>query len=259
MKSGWIILTAGFIVFCLAVISVCGWLSWLIFWQWDTSWDAFGFDVSWIVKIFVWLLLCLTGMSTIYAAFVIIDSRGTKLAEKLSVLPEERKAQRTRQVRRVIQDGRLSEAIQLCREMRDHELAIEAVSRLPDKAIRQSLIDTGQELVAFERSLAIAQRAGVDETIISMADDRAQATASIFWGRAQRIALTYDHQLDSPRIKEGLRREADRMTRLTEAIREAREGLAELTLGGGKQVAEVEGSFQALAATAQEIQNEELS
>jgi len=145
-----------------------------------------------------------------------------------------------------------------------HDRLLQALDQtLPEWPVASTLIQVARELLELEHSVTLARAAGAPEAVTSRLTQEAQAVAEPLWRLADRIAAAAAQRVDSPRLQEELAREDQKLARLLPAIREARTGLAELTLadfgsadfGGRDAFRRAEGRFQALAATARELQD----
>lgn len=128
---------------------------------------------------------------------------------------------------------------------------------LPEWPVASTLVSVARELLELERGVAIARSAGAPEAVTSRLMAEAQAVAGPLWQLADRIHAASAYRVESPRLQQGLEREEQKLSQLLPAIRDARTGLAELTLSGFGERDEfrrAEGRFRALAATARELQ-----
>lgn len=128
---------------------------------------------------------------------------------------------------------------------------------LPEWPVASTLVQVARELLELERGVAIARAAGAPEAVTSRLTREAQAVAEPLWRLADRITAAAAYRVDSPRLRQELEQENEKLARLLPAIRDARAGLAELTLsgfGGRDEFRRAEGRFRALAATARELQ-----
>ena len=128
---------------------------------------------------------------------------------------------------------------------------------LPDWPVTATLIEVARELLELERNVATARDAGVPDAVTDRLADEAQAAGEALWRRADRICAVAAYRIETPSLLEALERENEQLLQLRGAIREARTGLAELTLAGGWDpgaLGKAERRFRALAATARELQ-----
>lgn len=129
---------------------------------------------------------------------------------------------------------------------------------MPEWPVASSLIEVARELLALERRVASARDAGVLEPVTSRLTQEAERIAGPLWELADRVAAAAAIGVASPVLHEELTREDDKLLRLLSAIREARAGLAELTLSGTGERDELrraEGRFRALAETSRELRD----
>lgn len=129
---------------------------------------------------------------------------------------------------------------------------------LPEWPVASTLVRVARELLELERGVAIARSAGAPEAVTGRLMAEAQAVAGPLWRLADRIRAASAYRVDSPRLQQELEREEQKLAQLLPAIRDARTGLAELTLsgfGGRDDFRRAEGRFRALAATARELQD----
>ena len=125
---------------------------------------------------------------------------------------------------------------------------------LPKWPVAASLIEAAREIAILHEDVARARRNGVSEEVTGRLEVQARAVADDLWSLAERIAAA--DRLGSPRLREELAAQDDALVRLFGAMREAREGLAELSLSDiaeWEDLRRAEGQFGALAATAREL------
>lgn len=160
--------------------------------------------------------------------------------------------------------GRLGQALRRYERGGSHDQLLQVLDQtLPEWPVASMLIQVARELLELERSVTLARAAGAPDAVTSRLTQEAQAVAAPLWRLADRIAAAAAQRVDSSRLQEELAREEAKLARLLPAIREARTGLAELTLtdfgsvdvGGRDTFRRAEGRFQALAATARELQD----
>jgi hypothetical protein len=128
---------------------------------------------------------------------------------------------------------------------------------LPDWPVTATLIEVARELLELERNVATARGAGVPDAVSDRLADEAQTAGEALWRRADRLCAVGTYRIETPSLMEALEREDDQLVQLRAAIREARTGLAELTLAGGWDsgaLGKAERRFRALAAAAREVQ-----
>jgi len=160
--------------------------------------------------------------------------------------------------------GRLGQTLRRYEQTGQHHRLLQVLDQtLPEWPVASTLVQVARELLELERSVALARDAGAPEAVTSRLTQEAQAVSGPLWRLADRLAAAAAQRMDSPRLREELAREEGKLARLLPAIREARTGLAELTLAdfGGSDVdgrdafRRAEGRFRALAATARELQD----
>jgi hypothetical protein len=128
---------------------------------------------------------------------------------------------------------------------------------LPKWPVAATLIEVARELLELERNVATAREAGVPDAVTDRLAEEAQAAGEALWLRADRLAAVGAYRIETPSLLEALEREDQQLSQLRAAIREARTGLAELTLAGGwdpDALGRAERRFRALAAAARELQ-----
>jgi hypothetical protein len=119
-----------------------------------------------------------------------------------------------------------------------------------------TLADVATELGALQRNLAVARASGIPQAMTERLDREVRAATMALAARADRLAATAAFGIDSPLLREGLAREERELRRMVPAIREARAGLAELTLAGAdgaEAYRRAEGQFRTLAAVTREL------
>ncbi len=156
------------------------------------------------------------------------------------------------------QGSRLAEALRRDAAAGRHDALLRRLDReLPDWPVASTLVEVTREVLELERNVATARAAGIPDAVTSRLTEEAAVATRALWARADRIAAAAAYRIDTPRLREELAREDEQLVRLRHAIREARAGLAELTLGGGEErdaFRRAERRFAALAATARELQ-----
>jgi len=129
--------------------------------------------------------------------------------------------------------------------------------RMPPWPVGASLIEVAREIVELERNVVTARASAVPEAVTSRLATESRTAANALWELADRVVTTASYGIESDRIADHLERENAKLVELRTAIREARTGLAELTLSGsapGGDVDRAERRFRALAQTATELQ-----
>ena len=158
--------------------------------------------------------------------------------------------------------GRLGEALQrYVRAYGEDRSGVDGFfsEALPYRSVRTILIDAAWELCELERSAALARAAGVPVALTARLVGEAQAAGSVLWRSADRVGAVAAQRCSSLEVARGLGREAERLTRVYEAVLQVRGALAELTLSGtgGRDLESAElrlrAVAQALAQSAQEL------
>jgi uncharacterized membrane protein YkvA (DUF1232 family) len=129
--------------------------------------------------------------------------------------------------------------------------------RLPEWEIGTTVIAVARELLELERNVATARTLGVPEAVTERLAGEARVAAAALWDLADRLVAAASFGVSSGRLDERLAEEEIRLGELRNALREARTGLAELTLagaGGRDDLDRAERRFRALARTAEELQ-----
>jgi hypothetical protein len=125
---------------------------------------------------------------------------------------------------------------------------------MPEWIVAGSLIETARELSALETGIARARSMGVTDEVTGRLTQQVQTVSTDLWSLADRIAAA--DQIGSAAPREALERQDEALVRLRGGIREAREGLAQLSLtgvAGAEGLRASEGRFRSLAATAREL------
>ncbi|HEY7033505.1 MAG TPA: hypothetical protein VH482_19365 [Thermomicrobiales bacterium] len=126
----------------------------------------------------------------------------------------------------------------------------------PDWPAVTALADVAAELGALQRNLAVARASGIPQAVTERLDREVRAATLALAARADRLAATAAFGVDSPLLREGLAREERELRRMVPAIREARAGLAELTLAGAdgaEACRRAEGQFRTLAEVTRDL------
>jgi hypothetical protein len=127
---------------------------------------------------------------------------------------------------------------------------------LPEWPAASTLIEAVRDLFALETALDSARVAGLPAAITDQVAEEARDTSELLWLRAERLAAAGASGIDSSRLQEDMAREDEQLLELRASIRDARAGLAELTLAGDElpnALGRAQGRFRALAATAREL------
>lgn len=154
--------------------------------------------------------------------------------------------------------GRLAVALRRDAAAGRHEAVLRRLDReLPDWPVSATLVEVARELLELERNVETARAAGVPNAVTDRLTEEALAASEALWRRADRLAAVAAYRIESPSLQEALDREDEHLARLRASLREARAGLAELTLSEGRSeeaFRRAEGRFRALAATARDLQ-----
>ena len=125
---------------------------------------------------------------------------------------------------------------------------------MPEWVVAGSLIETARELSALEAGIERARANGVTDEVTGRLTTQVETVSTDLWSLADRIAAA--DRIGSTAPREALERHDEALVRLRAGMREAREGLAELSLtdvGGADGLRRAEGRFRSLAATAREM------
>lgn len=160
---------------------------------------------------------------------------------------------------RARREGRLRDALRLYAEASERQAIVDILqSALPDWPIRGLLIVAANELIALQAAAAAAESAGVPDSITTWMSEETQNAGEALWHTADRIAAVGAQQVDYETLVPELAREEDEIERLTQTIREARTGLAQLTLAGSRdaEIEVAERRLRALGETSRELLEE---
>jgi hypothetical protein len=125
---------------------------------------------------------------------------------------------------------------------------------MPEWVVAGSLIETARELSALEAGVDRARANGVSTEVTGRLTAQIETVSGDLWSLADRIATA--DRIGSAAPREALEQHDEALTRLHAGMREAREGLAELSLAdvsGADGLRRAEGRFRSLAATAREL------
>ena len=125
---------------------------------------------------------------------------------------------------------------------------------MPEWVVAGSLIETARELSALEAGIGRARAQGVTEEVTGRLTTQIADVSGDLWSLADRIAVA--DAIGSAAPRDALERHDEALVRLHAGVREAREGLDELSLtdlGGADGLRRAEGRFRSLAATAREL------
>lgn len=128
---------------------------------------------------------------------------------------------------------------------------------MPPWPVGASLIEVAREVVELERNVATARTSTVPQAVTTRLAEEARTAAGALWDLADRVVTAASYGIETERMADHLDRENAKLVELRAAIRDARTGLAELTLSGGGRSTDVDRAqrrFRALAATAAELQ-----
>jgi hypothetical protein len=156
---------------------------------------------------------------------------------------------------RAVEPTRLRDRLATMQQASDWPGLLRLLDRtMPEWIVAGSLIETARELSALETGIERARANGVTEEVTGRLTAQSAAVSADLWSLADRIAAA--DQIGSAAPREALERHDEALARLHAGIREAREGLAELSLtdvGGADGLRRAEGRFRSLAATAREL------
>lgn len=146
----------------------------------------------------------------------------------------EAKASSKREFTRSRLRGHLDEALETYMETNEKteflRLLREQLANVPKWNAKDCLLDTAQEVFELRRSAEIALKAGVPQNITTEIAAKAQTVAEVLGGRTNRLTAVAAQNFESQALHQALQRETDKLHQLLDAIRQAREGLAVLTL-----------------------------
>jgi hypothetical protein len=132
--------------------------------------------------------------------------------------------------------GRTGEALRLYVKAGQYDRVRDCLlTSLPESDARSTLLAASSEWLALRQALDAARDQRLPEGWTEWFADDAEAPGEVLWRTADRIAAASRHNLETLRIRRALVREAEKLTRLAEALREARASLAELALSEGGQ------------------------
>ena len=117
-----------------------------------------------------------------------------------------------------------------------------------------TLIDAADEWLELYRAAAAVQERGLPAGWTSWFLGETQKAEDVLWRTADRLAATLAQRVDTERIRQLVRRETEKLKQLVHALREARGGLAELTLSGGGVKVDLEGPEQRLHGLVRAVQ-----
>jgi hypothetical protein len=117
----------------------------------------------------------------------------------------------------------------------------QAVSRLlrdfvPDWPIRDSLIDTADELLQLQNSAETARRHGVSITITTSILNGARGATAALWSNVDKIVAGLANAEGVPGLNRILAAEVTKLEDIASAARQARAGLVEATITGNSDI-----------------------
>lgn len=132
--------------------------------------------------------------------------------------------------------GRIGQALRLYIKAGQHDRVRDCLlTSLPESEARSMLVAASSEWLALRRALDDARDQALPDGWTDWFSDDTQAPGEVLWRTADRIAAASRHKVESPRIRQAVAREAQKLARLNRALQEARVGLAELALSEGGQ------------------------
>lgn len=201
-------------------------------------------------------LILIVGAVVLVAAVVVVAFLTGKLGRGATV-PEMSQQAPTRPA----EPARLRDRLAAMQQAGDWPGLLRLLDRtMPEWVVAGSLIETARELSALEAGIARARANGVTEEVTGRLTTQMAEAAGDLWSLADRIATA--DRIGSAAPRAALERHDEALVRLQAGMREAREGLAELSLtdaGGTDGLRRAEGRFRSLAATARELQEWERS
>ncbi|MHB0876589.1 MAG: hypothetical protein ACYC5O_11170 [Anaerolineae bacterium] len=136
------------------------------------------------------------------------------------------------------------------------ELIDRAIDFRPYDRLKMQLLWATTELFALKRSTPVARMGGVPAVMIERVQRVSVVAGDAIWSAVARAAAAAAQGVHTPTVEESVRHEVLRLRRLTNAIIEAREGLAQVTLfgsGSEAELAEAEVQLKLLAETAKDL------
>jgi hypothetical protein len=137
---------------------------------------------------------------------------------------------------------------------RTPELIRQLDQTLPEWVVAGSLVETARELAALDASIVRARELGVSEEVTGRLSEQSAGVATDLWALAERMVAA--EQTGSREMRVELEQQDASLVRLSDGMREAREELLQLSLGGAggaDDLGRAERRFRSLAATAREI------
>jgi len=161
---------------------------------------------------------------------------------------------------RALREGRIAELLRLHAEAGRRDEAVSLIeASLPGAAyagLREELARAVAGYYALRDGAPIARRAGVPLAVVERVRRNLDLTGEALWASAERVMAAAAQEVDAPRLAEARLRELGKLQRLSSAIGEAREGLAELTLaapGSAADLAEAESQLRLLGEAAKDL------
>lgn len=134
---------------------------------------------------------------------------------------------------RAEREGRIADALHLYVEARQFGRVRDCLlCVLPTGPVRTILMNAAAEWPALHRGLLDARRPEQRDGWVNWFDDEVREAETVLWQSAERLADVLALDVDSPRIQQLIRTRTDKLNRLARVLREARAGLAEITLSG---------------------------
>lgn len=127
----------------------------------------------------------------------------------------------------------------------------DSIAYPPFEPLKVQLLWTASELFALRASAAIARGAGVPAAIVDRILQDADAAGRALWGAVESAAAAAAQGVHGGAVTEAMQAEVARVQRLDAAIREAREGLARVTLSGSGRESDLAGAERALRTVAE--------
>ena len=195
-------------------------------------------------------LILVVGVVVLVAAVVVVAFLTGKLGRGAAV-PETPRPESPR----AVEPARLRDRLAAMQQAGDWPGLLRLLDRtMPEWVVAGSLIEAARELSALEAGIARARANGVTEEVTGRLTTQMAEAAGDLWSLADRIATA--DRIGSAAPREALERHDEALVRLQAGMREAREGLAELSLsdiGGAEGLRRAEGRFRSLGATAREL------
>ncbi|MGQ9553153.1 MAG: hypothetical protein ACUVWR_03455 [Anaerolineae bacterium] len=122
--------------------------------------------------------------------------------------------------------------------------------------LRDELVHGTIQVYGLRSGMAVVRQVGLPVAIVERAEQSLELTSEAVWGSAERVVAAAAQGVETARLRQARERELDKLTRLSEAIIAAREGLVELTLARGNvegDLAYAEAQLKALGEAAREL------